>query len=48
MWKPAIAEVSGIFCDAQKRGGNSTVSQDSQGIGYASPMTALTALRPVL
>ena len=30
------------------RAGNSTVSRDSQGTGYASPMAALTALRPVL
>ena len=28
------------------RAGNSTVSRDSQGTAYASPMAALTALRP--
>ena len=44
--QPAIAEVFGILSNAQNKAGNSTVSQDSQGIGYASPAVALTVLRP--
>lgn len=46
MRRPAIAVVSCILRDAQKMAGNSTVSQGSQGTGYASPTAALTALRP--
>ena len=44
--QPAIAEGFGILSNAQNKAGNSTVSQDSQGIGYASPAVALTVLRP--
>ena len=36
---------SGIWSGTQKRAENSTVSQASQGTGFASPAAALTALR---
>lgn len=46
MRKPAIAVVSGVLSDAQKRAENSTASQSRQGTGCALPAAALTALRP--